>query len=95
MRLCPRCGHEHPNNLKKCPECGHYYSKIIELIDEEQALELSQSFRGRCERILHAQDKKQAINKELRTFYDGLSKTAVFTLAVIFLFIFALVVSVL
>ena len=95
MKKCPSCGHANPLDEKKCPKCGSYYSRIIELIDKEAAEEEDQSFRGQCRRIFQADNVKLALKAELKRFWAGLGGRAKFTLFVIFVFVFALVVSVL
>jgi uncharacterized membrane protein YvbJ len=95
MKKCPACGHENPLPEKKCPKCGSYYSKIIELIDQEAAAEEEQSFRGQCRRIFQADNVKLALKAEVKRWWAGLGGRAKFTLFVIFVFVFALVVSVL
>jgi uncharacterized membrane protein YvbJ len=95
MRKCPACGHENPLSETKCPKCGSYYSKIIELIDQEAADEEERSFRGRCRRIFGAENVKLALKSEVKRGWAGLGGRAKFTLFVIFVFVFALVVSVL
>lgn len=93
MKKCPTCGHETPSNETKCPKCGNYYSKIIELIDKEAAEEEEQSFRGRCRRILNADNVRLALKAEGVRWWSGLGGRAKFTLFVIFVFVFALIVS--
>jgi uncharacterized membrane protein YvbJ len=95
MKKCPACGHENPLPETKCPKCGSYYSKIIELIDQEAAAEEEQSFRGQCRRILQSGNVKLALKVEVKRWWAGLGVHAKFTLFVIFAFVFALVVSVL
>jgi uncharacterized membrane protein YvbJ len=95
MNKCPSCGHERKDSDTKCPECGSYYSKIIELIAEEEANEEKHSFRGRCKRILNADDIKHELLVELDQVKAGLTKKAIFTIFVIIAFVFALVISVL
>lgn len=95
MKKCPSCGHESDSPGMKCPACGNYYSKIIELIAEEEENEEKNSFRGRCKRIFHAENVKQELLSELKSIKAGLSNKAKFTIFVVFVFIFALVVSVL
>ncbi|MGR8980011.1 MAG: hypothetical protein ACU84H_07985 [Gammaproteobacteria bacterium] len=95
MKTCPNCGHETDVAGIKCPVCGHYYSKIIELIDEEAQNEEKNSFRGRCQRIFRSDNIKRQFALELNSIAGGLSKTAKFTLLIVFIFIFALIVSVL
>jgi uncharacterized membrane protein YvbJ len=95
MNNCPSCGHQRVNNETRCPECGAYYSKIFELIAEEEAYELEHSFRGHWQKILNAADKKQAVSAEFKQFWTGLTVKAKFTLFVIFVFVFAMTAAVL
>ncbi|MGZ5585228.1 MAG: hypothetical protein ACXWE4_00995 [Methylobacter sp.] len=91
MNKCSVCGHERNDRDMKCPECSSFYSKIAEIIAEQEM----QTFRGRCKRILNSGDIKRELLDELRLIRAGLTKKAMFTLFVIFVFVFALVVSVL
>jgi hypothetical protein len=75
--------------------CGKFYSKIAELIAEEEAEEERRSLRGQLRRIVGAEDIKAALKAEIKQVIAGLSRKARFTLFVIFVFVFALVVSVL
>lgn len=95
MNKCSVCGHQRNDRDVKCPECGSFYSKIAEIIAEQEALEEMQTFRGRCKKILASDDVKRALLYELKLIWAGLTKTGVFALFVIFVFVFALVVSVL
>jgi len=95
MNKCSVCGHERKGRDMKCPECGSFYSKIVEIIAEQEAQEEMQTFRGRCKRILSSDDMKQALLAELKLIKQGLSKKGMFALFVIFVFVFALIVSVL
>jgi uncharacterized membrane protein YvbJ len=95
MNKCSVCGHERNNGDIKCPECGSFYSKIAEIIAEQEAQEEMQSFRGRCKRILNSGNVKRELLGELKLIRAGLTKKAMFALFVIFVFVFALVVSVL
>jgi uncharacterized membrane protein YvbJ len=94
MNKCPSCGHERKDSDMKCPECGSFYSKIAELIAEEEANEEKHSFSGLCKRILNADDVKHELMVELNQVKAGLTKKAIFTIFVIIAFIFALVISV-
>lgn len=95
MKNCSVCGHQVNDRDLKCPGCGSYYSKIAEIIAEQEAQEEMQTFRGRSKRIMASDDLKQALLSELALFWAGLTKTGVFALFVIFVFVFALLVSVL
>jgi len=95
MNKCSVCGHDRNDRDLKCPECGSFYSKIAEIIAEQDAQEEMQSFRGRCKRILSSNDVKHELRAELKLIWEGLSKKGVFALFVIFVFVFALIVTVL
>lgn len=95
MNKCSVCGHERNDRDMKCPKCGSFYSKIAEIIAEQEAQEEMQTFRGRCKRILNADDIKRELLSELKLMRAGLTKKGMFALFVIFVFVFALVVSVL
>ncbi|MFI3157927.1 MAG: hypothetical protein QX199_17410 [Methylococcaceae bacterium] len=95
MNKCSICGHQRNDGDMKCPKCGSFYSKIAELIAEQEALEEMQTFRGRCKKIFNSADVKQALFDELRLAKSELTPKGRFALFVIFVFVFALVVSVL
>ena len=95
MNKCLDCGHEHNGRTIKCPKCGKFYSKIIEIIDEYEAEEELQTLRGRCKRIFKADNAKDALFSEFKLIKAGLTKKGWLALIVIFVFVFALVVSVL
>ncbi len=95
MNKCPVCGHQGNGRDMKCPECGSFYSRITEIIAEQEAQEEMQTWRGRCKRILNSDDVKQEFLDELKRIRAGLTNKALFALFVIFVFVFALVVSVL
>jgi uncharacterized membrane protein YvbJ len=95
MNKCSVCGHERNDRDLKCPECGSFYTKIAEIIAEQEAQEELQTFRGRCKRILNSDDVKHELLAELKLMWAGLSKKGVFALFVIFVFVFALIVTVL
>ncbi len=95
IKQCPACGHERNNTDIRCPECGRFYSKVLELIEEESVNEEKSTLRGRCKRVLKSGNIKQAILAEFKSTIAGLSKKALFTLFVIFVFVFALVITVL
>jgi hypothetical protein len=79
----------------KCPECGSFYSKIIELIDEQQAQEEMQTLRGYWKKIVNSGAVKQVFLEELNQVKAGLSTKGKVALLVIFVFVFALIVTVL
>ncbi len=95
MSKCLTCGHEGNPGEMKCPECGGYYSRLAAIIAEQEAQEELQTFKGQCKRIWASEDVKRALSVELKLIWAGLSKKGVFALFVIFVFVFALIVTVL
>lgn len=95
MSKCPSCGHERIKTETRCLECGVFYPTLAELIAEEEAFEAAHSLRGRWKKILESPDRKQALLTELKLVWTTLSNTARFTLFVIFVFVFALIITVL
>ena len=91
MPICSKCGFANAKTEMRCPECGGFYSKAVELIDQAAAEEAAQTFGGRCRRILASGQIRQALLAE----WQALSGRAKFSLFVIFVFVFALVASVL
>lgn len=92
---CPACGHERRGNDMKCPECGSFYSRITQIIAEQEEQEAMETFGGRWKRMRESGDIKQGLLAELEAFMQGLTKQGKFALFVIFVFVFALIVSVL
>ncbi len=94
MKTCPSCEQERFADQVRCPECGVYYSKIAQLIAEEEAYEAEHSFSGRWQKMRNAPDRKKAALAELNLFWQGLTLKAKFTLFLICTFVFMLVVTV-
>ncbi len=95
MKKCPSCGYDNPNNDIRCPECGSFYSKIIEAIEEIVSDEEKHSLRGRYQRIINADNKKAAFNKEWQSVKAGIDKQGWLVIFVIFVFVFWLIAIVL
>ncbi|MGZ5044509.1 MAG: hypothetical protein ACXV8P_06935, partial [Methylobacter sp.] len=73
MNKCSVCGHERNDRDMKCPECGSYYSRIAEIIAEQEAQEEMQTFRGRCKRIFNSDDIKHELLAELKLIRSRLT----------------------
>jgi predicted ATP-dependent serine protease len=95
MKKCLSCGYENNKTDMRCPECGAFYSKVIEIITQEEADEALQTFRGQCQRILKSGQIKHELRTEWQRFKAGLTPKAKLSLWVIFVFVFALIVSIL
>lgn len=93
---CPHCGHERLNQTEtQCSHCGRFYSKVFELIAEEEAYEFEHSWQGRWQRYSQANNKKQALISEFKTITANWSLMTWFSVFVTFTFVFALIVIVL
>jgi len=95
MKKCPSCGHETNQQAMRCPECHSFYSKIIELIEQEVAEEERQSFKSRFRHLVNSENKLQSIKLEFKQFTAGLTLQAKISLWLIIAFVFALMVIVL
>lgn len=95
MNKCSSCGHERSHTEPRCPECGTFYPTLAELLAAEEAYEAEHSLRGRWQKIWTASDKKHALGVTVKQCWSELSLRGKFSLFVIFVFVFALIVTVL
>jgi hypothetical protein len=95
MNKCPQCGQQRRAEEYRCLACGCFYSQLDEILAAEAATTERNSFKGRLKSILEANNRKQALITELQTLKENTPPRTLFTLVVIFVFIFALIVSVL
>jgi uncharacterized membrane protein YvbJ len=91
MNKCPECGQQRQADEYRCLACGCFYSQLDEFLATEAAQKEKNSFTGRIKAIWHADDSLQA----LKTEYQTIPRRTIFTLWVIFAFIFAMTLSVL
>jgi hypothetical protein len=94
MTQCPQCHQQRDGEEYKCPQCDCFYSPLDEILAEEDAEREKRSFIGRWKAIKASKNSTQAFKEE----YHRLNKNAPYdiglTLAVIFMFIFAMTFSV-
>jgi uncharacterized membrane protein YvbJ len=95
MKNCPKCGASRQGEEFKCPSCDIFYSKLDELLYEDQQKQELNTFKGRLKIILAASDRKQATRQELQRAWKLTPLKTKITLWSIFAFVFALVVTVL
>lgn len=95
MNKCPQCGQLRQADEYRCLACGCFFSQLDEILAAEQAEKERASFKGRLNAIITADNPKQAFITELQTLWKNTPPRTLFTLLVIFMFIFALIVSVL
>lgn len=95
MNKCPQCGQQRKADEYRCLSCGCFYSQLDEILAAEEAEKEKTSFKGRLNAIRKANNPKQALSDELRRIRQNTPTKTLFTLVVIFVFIFALMVSVL
>ena len=95
MNQCPQCGQPRQADEYRCLACGCFYSSLDEILATEAAKEERASFKGRVKLIMAAENSWQAVKDEVGDIYKNTPRRTIFTLWVIFAFVFALVVSVL
>lgn len=95
MTKCPQCGQQRKADEYRCLACGCFYSQLDEILASEEAEKERKSFKGRLKAIRTANNPKLALTDELRDIRQNTPNRTIFTLAVIFVFVFALIVSVL
>ncbi len=94
MNTCPKCGKQREKDEYKCPECDCYYSQLDEILAAEEAELEKRSLKGRLRAVKEADDSIEAFKNEYRRLQETTPLRTKFTLLVIVIFVFALVVSV-
>ncbi len=94
MSQCSQCGHPRDNSEARCQNCGGLNSKIDEILAREEAERDKNTLKGKLKKIIFAEDKKEELSSQYEDFKSSLSKRAMFTLFVIFVFIFAMTFTV-
>jgi len=94
MKNCPQCGQPRSGEEFKCPKCAVFYSKLDELLFEEQQIREKDSLKGRVKAIIAADDRKDALATELKAIWKQTPLKTKITLLTIFAFVFVLVVGV-
>lgn len=94
MNICPECGRRREGDEYKCPECDCYYSQLDEILAAEEAELERRSLKGRLRAVREADNSIEAFRNECRRLKENTPLRTKFTLLVIFIFVFALVVSV-
>ncbi len=95
MNKCPQCGRPRKKDDLKCPVCDCFYSKLDEILATDAAEKERKSLKGRLKSIINADNPKQSLYNELQDIKENTPRKTMFTFFVIFVFVFALVVSVL
>ena len=91
MKNCPECHQPRLGEEFKCPKCDVFYSKLDELLFEEQQKKEQNSLKGRLKVVLAAADHKQAMREEFKRAWKNTPLKTKITLWSIFAFIFVLV----
>ncbi len=95
MYNCSNCHQAITNVESRCPHCGSLNSKIDDILAKEAAEREKNSFKGQLKSIIQADDRKQAFLERLQGVKQSLTKEILFTLFVIFAFIFTMTLTVL
>jgi len=90
MNNCSKCGQALPESEARCPHCKSLNSKIDNILAREAAAAEKLTLKGKIRTITHSTNKKQALLSEITTLKQGLTPKSIFTLFVIFVFIFAM-----
>lgn len=94
MNECPQCHQPRKAEEYKCPKCDCYYSQLDEILAKEEAEREKKSFKGRFKTAKKSKGSKQAFSDEIDRLREETPLRTKFTLIVICLFVFALVISV-
>lgn len=94
MNKCPQCGQQRKADEYRCLSCGCFFSQLDEILAAEEAEKERKSFKGRLKAIGNAENRKQALIDELNSIRQNTPNQTLFTFVIIFVFIFALFVSV-
>jgi uncharacterized membrane protein YvbJ len=95
MNKCPQCGQQRKADEYRCFACGCFYSQLDEILADEEAERERRTLKGRLKAIRQADNPKQALIDELMAIKTNTPRRTSFTLLLIFIFVFALIVSVL
>lgn len=95
MNKYPQCGQLRKADEYRCHACGCFFSKLDEILAADEAEKERTSCKGRLKAIIKADNPKQAFIDEWRAIKTNTPRTTLFTLLVIFVFVFALIASVL
>ncbi len=91
---CSNCGFVREILESRCPECGSLNSKLDDMLAREEAEREHKSLKGKVKIIWQAPDRKAELLHQLSLYKQTLPDNAMVVLVVIFVFIFALVISV-
>lgn len=91
MKYCPKCGLSRIGEEFKCPKCDIFYSKLDEILFDQQQIKDRNSFKNRLKVIFNAENPKQAFNNEVKLAWQNTPLKTKISLLTIFAFVFALV----
>jgi predicted ATP-dependent serine protease len=94
MTHCPQCQHQREGEEYKCPKCDCFYSALDEMLATEADEIKKRSFIGRLQAIKTASNSIEALKNEYQRLEDSTPYSTILALGVIFMFIFALIISV-
>ncbi len=95
MNQCPECGQQRKADEYRCLACGCFYSQLDEILAEEARAAERISFKGRMKVVRESADPWQTFKQEWADVRQRMPRGAGLALSVIFMFVFALIVSVL
>jgi len=90
MNNCSQCGQPLIEKESRCPHCNSLNSKIDDILAKEADEIERKSFKGQLKTIYQAENRKQALLAHIKRHKQSLTLKQLFTLFVIFAFIFAM-----
>ncbi|MCK4494694.1 MAG: hypothetical protein KAU26_11595 [Methylococcales bacterium] len=94
MTQCPQCAHKRHGEEYKCPKCNCFYSPLDEILAQEAAEKEKRSFSGRLKAIKAAKNPIKAFFEEYQRENKAAPYNITIFLAIIFMFVFMMVISV-
>lgn len=94
MKNCPQCGQPRQGEEFKCPTCDVFYSRLDELLFEEQQKLEQNTLKGALKRIRAAEDRKQALKGELKIMWRNTPLKTKIVIWTVIAFLFVLIVPV-
>ena len=94
IKKCVQCGHIRETLETRCPNCGSLNAKIDGILAREEAEHQRHTLAGRLKTLLNAENKREAFFVQFKSVKDSLPEQSLFILFVVFVFVFALIFSV-
>lgn len=94
QKKCVQCGYPKETLETRCPNCGSLNSKIDDILAREEIELQRHTLSGRFKAVLNAENRREEFFVHLKSIKESLPEQSLFIIFVVFVFIFALVFSV-